>query len=52
MKTVQYNVKLKPEVKEMIKKACDGRNAAGFLIEQAVKLYLKKLAEMEEKSND
>jgi len=40
-KTVQLNVRVAPEIKELVRKHAEGAHAHGLLITKALKLYLK-----------
>ena len=40
-KNVQMNVMVSPELLEIVRRAADGRQGRGYLVEKAVKFYLK-----------
>jgi len=43
--TVQVNFRMKPEVKSLIDRYCEGLHAKGIFVEKAIKAYIKQLAQ-------
>ena len=41
--TVQVNFRMKPEVKSLIDRYCEGLHAKGIFVEKAIKAYIKQL---------